>query len=322
MKNRLLIFFGLLIFSVTVFSQPRLYNRRVAIYVDKETSTLLDATVHKNIRGTFLNILKANGYEVEADSLAEKIAHELKKQNDIKTGTKQISPKVTTVFYVFSTNHIDNSLQLSVSVIGVGEENYQEEIQNEKSYIPFSLFIDNQINSTDLLTYEVANALGLLDNYAVGRKMLEDLARWKSETDYITDSEKKKYTALSFLPPVNQFRSHTSKGTANGIAILTGYGVSVGTFIWSTTAYAANKRKLENISVDLSEADKAKDYYKGQMDICRGGQIASSILFLGSYIFGVANALTNRDSYQKKTNFAISPAALENGAGIALLYNF
>lgn len=322
MKNRLLIFFGLLIFSVTVFSQPRLYNRRVAIYVDKETSTLLDATVHKNIRGTFLNILKANGYEVEADSLAEKIAHELKMQNDIKTGTKQISPKVTTVFYVFSTNHIDNSLQLSVSVIGVGEENYQEEIQNEKSYIPFSLFIDNQINSTDLLTYEVANALGLLDNYAVGRKMLEDLARWKSETDNITDSEKKKYTALSFLPPVNQFRSHTSKGTANGIAILTGYGVSVGTFIWSTTAYAANKRKLENISVDLSEADKAKDYYKGQMDICRGGQIASSILFLGSYIFGVANALTNRDSYQKKTNFAISPAALENGAGIALLYNF
>lgn len=322
MKNRLLIFFGLLIFSVTVFSQPRLYNRRVAIYVDKETSTLLDATVHKNIRGTFLNILKANGYKVEADSLAEKIAHELKKQNDIKTGTKQISPKVTTVFYVFSTNHIDNSLQLSVSVIGVGEENYQEEIQNEKSYIPFSLFIDNQINSTDLLTYEVANALGLLDNYAVGRKMLEDLARWKSETDNITDSEKKKYTALSFLPPVNQFRSHTSKGTANGIAILTGYGVSVGTFIWSTTAYAANKRKLENISVDLSEADKAKDYYKGQMDICRGGQIASSILFLGSYIFGVANALTNRDSYQKKTNFAISPAALENGAGIALLYNF
>ncbi len=144
------------------------------------------------------------------------------------------------------------------------------------------------------------------------------------EADLIAkhDGEQRKYTALSFLPPVNQFCAHTSKGTANGIAILAGYGVSVSTFIWSTTSYSANKRRLDNVSSDLAEADKAREYYNGQMDICRGGQIASGILFIGTYIYGVANALANRDAYQKKTEVSLAPVAYDNGAGIALVYRF
>lgn len=144
------------------------------------------------------------------------------------------------------------------------------------------------------------------------------------EADLIArhDGDQRKYMVLSFLPPVNQFRAHTSKGTANGIAILTGYGVSVGTFILSTTSYSANKRRLDNVSPDLAEADKARDYYKGKMDLCRGGQIASGILFIGTYIYGVANAFANRDSYQKKTDLSLAPVAYDNGAGIALVYRF
>ena len=135
--------------------------------------------------------------------------------------------------------------------------------------------------------------------------------------------ERGKYTALSFLPPVNQFRSHTSKGTANGIAIVSGYTVSIGGLIWSTVAFNGYKRSYDNVSVDLTEADKARKYYKDKMDFCRGGQIASGILFLGSYVYGVVNALTNRGTYQNHcANVSFAPIAYDNGAGIALVYNF
>lgn len=154
------------------------------------------------------------------------------------------------------------------------------------------------------------------------KQYLDDIDQAKAKQDSLAKKEERAYTARCFLPPVNQFRAHTSKGTANGIAILAGYGISVGTFIWSTTSYSANKRRLDNVSPDLAEADKAREYYKGQMDICRGGQIASGILFIGTYIYGVANALANRDSYQKKTEVSLAPVAYDNGAGIALVYRF
>ncbi len=137
--------------------------------------------------------------------------------------------------------------------------------------------------------------------------------------------EQRKYTLRSFLPPVNQFSSPTSSGTVNGIAIVSGYVLSIGGFIWCTASYNNNRRRYDNVSIDLTEADKARAYYKGQMDICRGGQIASAILFAGTYIYGVANALANRDAFRgitKDTSMKIAPVAYDNGAGIALVYKF
>lgn len=146
----------------------------------------------------------------------------------------------------------------------------------------------------------------------------------KIEKKIVMDAIKKdnSYTALSFLPPVNQLRSHTSKGTKNSVAILAGYGISVSTFIISTNSYNANKRKFDNISVDLTESNKAREHYNGQMDICRGGQIASGILFVCTYLYGVHNALANRNTYQKNSNVSFVPVTYDNGAGVSLVYYF
>lgn len=320
MKNRITIL--LLLIPMTSFSQNALDSaRKVDVYIDK-ASTYNDAALHESILIIFKDILHTNDIYSHPDSAALNRAIMHKRNNAISHGNTQNRPKETSSQYVIKVDTLGHMLQLSVNVT---EVNILDEIKSKQCAVPLDLFFNNKKECTELVTYEVANALGLLGTSEL-KDTLDSLIRWKTETiqkaQSATDSEKRKYTALSFLPPVNQFRSHTSKGTANGAIILTGYGVSVGAFIWSTTAYAANKRKLENISVDISEADKAKEYYKGQMDISRGGQIASGILFAASYIYGVANALANRDSYQKKISIAISPAVLDNGAGIALVYKF
>lgn len=323
MRNRFHIILSivLLLSPIVCFSQTN-EGRRVAMYVDVANSSLKDQAVHKNIRSTFHNILDSNGFDIVPDSTASEMASRYRKSNAIRTGTHQTAQKETSLLYILSIDDINEIVQLTVSVIDV---NLRTEPQNKQSSISREFFSNHSLECTELITYEVASSLGLTRADGLKNK-LDSLREWERETKKkeqdIMEDKQRKYTALSFLPPVNQFRAHTSKGTANGIAILAGYGVSVGTFIWSTTSYSANKRRLDNVSPDLAEADKAREYYKGQMDICRGGQIASGILFIGTYIYGVANALANRDSYQKKTEVSLAPVAYDNGAGIALVYRF
>ena len=171
-----------------------------------------------------------------------------------------------------------------------------------------------------LVAYEIITKFfGLTEQT---QKILETLR--DSEDDFLKRVELN-YTALSFLPPINQFRSGTRQGKTNGWAILTGYTVSIIGFGVSTHYYNENKRNFEGVTVDLSEAEKARNYYKSKMELYCGGQIASGILFFGTYIYGVANALAKRDTYSgvsKNTSMKIAPVAYDNGAGIALVYSF
>lgn len=325
MNNRVLFFLPivLLFCQVEGFSQAG-EGRRVAIYVDPAQSTFKDAVVYKNVRGTFHNILDANGYEIAPDSTASRMANEYRKGNYIRTGIAQ-GKKITELLYLFTVDTIDDNLQLSVSVIEVEQ---RKEPQNKKSYISRSFFSKHKIKCTDLIAYDLAHQLGLITTVALNNQLVS-LNKWKENTmreeKGIVSDEKMKYTALSLLPPVNQFSSKTQKGKANGIAILAGYGISVGSFIYCTASYNANKRKYEGVTIDLSEADKAREHYKGQMDLCRTGQIASGILLAGTYVYGVANALINRGAYQdtpRESGMIIAPTAYGNGAGLALVYRF
>lgn len=223
------------------------------------------------------------------------------------------------------------------------EENYYFRISHtsststlDKSWSsePYSIDWLEKEDAQELIALEMLanwDGVGLNDSQERRQKELlgkkaqfeHEMEQQREEQRRLEKKEREKYTALSFLPPVNQFRSKTSKGTANGIAIVSGYTVSIGGFIWSTVAFNGYKRSYDNVSVDLTEADKARKYYKDKMDFCRGGQIASGILFIGSYVYGVVNALTNRDTYQSCcTNVSFAPIAYDNGAGIALVYKF
>lgn len=325
MKNKffLLVILMSILGAIDCHSQS-VHKGRVAIYMDINNSSYKDTRAYKNIRSSFHNIIESYGFEVAPDSTAAKMAADFRKSNATRTGTKQRQSKTTDSLYIFSLDILSEYVQLSVSVI---DNEGRKETQNKQRAIPKSLFHDNIVKSTELLTFEVAASLGLVQSETL-MNQLASLRMWESDTMSeklsIIDAERNKYTAMSFLPPLNQFRSHTPKGRANGIAILSGYGVSIGSFIWCTTSYQANKRKLNSISVDLSESAKAREHYRTQMDICRGGQIASGILFVGTYIYGVANSLANRGVYQKGSDKELSvvPAAYENGAGIALVYRF
>lgn len=301
-------------------------GERVAVYVDASASSYYDLGVYKIVRGAFSDILRSsNGVDVVPDSTASRLAHDYRKSNAIRTGTNQADKKKTTTLYYCTIDIINENVQLSVSAIDI---ELRVELYNKRNSISSEFFFVHTSECAELLSYRVADSIGLVNNRVLKDK-LDSLNRWEAATkdseQNVRDSEKKKYIALSFLPPVNQFSSQTPKGTANGIAITSGYIVSIGGFIWSSTVYSANKRRYDNVSVDLTEADKARAYYKSQMDICRAGQIASAILFAGTYIYGVANALANRNNYSGTSNVtstSIAPVAYDNGAGIALVYSF
>ena len=158
-----------------------------------------------------------------------------------------------------------------------------------------------------------------------GKRVFNSLKQYEADLNKGIVDKQIQYTLLSLLPPVNQFRSQTQKGKANGIAILAGYGASIGGFLISTAWYNDNKRKLGNVTVDLAEAEKAREYYRRNMRLCQAGQVASGILFVGSYVYGVANALSNRSIYlgaPKDSGMKIAPTAYRNGAGLELVYQF
>lgn len=324
MKNK---FFFLVILmsilgAIDCYSQS-VRKGRVAIYMDINNSSYKDTRAYKNIRSSFHNILESYGFEVAPDSTEIKIITKIQKDNEVAFEWIADDGIPTDSLYMFALDVLGEHIQLTVSVNDI----HQIQTQNKQRAISTSLLHDNILKSIELLTFEVAASLGLIQSETL-MKQLASLRMWESDTMSeklsIIDAERNKYTAMSFLPPLNQFRSHTPKGRANGIAILSGYGVSIGSFIWCTTSYQANKRKLNSISVDLSESAKAREHYRTQMDICRGGQIASGILFVGTYIYGVANSLANRGVYQKDSDKELSvvPAAYENGAGMALVYRF
>lgn len=323
MKNKvyIILLFVAFLFSIDCHSQS-VQAGRVAIYMDMDNSSYNDAKMHKNVRSTFHKVLESKGYEVAPDSTASQMAAEYRKSNAIRFGTNQVNGTPTNLLYIFSVDRYNEYIQLSVIVIDIER---RKETQNTHSDISLKTMSNNPIKATELLTFEVAAELNLITSDTM-KSTLKSLRKWESDIaraeQQTYETEQRRYTLTSFVPPLNQFRSHTSKGTANGIAILGGYGVSVGTFIWSTVSYNENRRKLDNISIDLTEAEKAREHYRNQMDICRGGQIASGILFIGTYIYGVANSLANRDHYQNKRDVTIAPTAYENGAGIALVYKF
>lgn len=154
------------------------------------------------------------------------------------------------------------------------------------------------------------------------KKYMDNIAQAKATQDSLTKKEERAYTARCFLPPVNQFLSGTSKGNVNGWAIVGGYSVSILTFSLSTIDYGVKKRRYDNVSVDLAEADKEREFLNSKMCRDRGFQIASGILFACTYLYGVLDAFANRDTYQKKTELSFAPVAYDNGAGLGIVYRF
>lgn len=290
----------------------------------------INKNIVEHIFNTITESLINNGFILEPDSEQSKKLYAQNNRNEAFTGDiPQYSP-ITGGVYTFYCNV-------------TSEENYYFRIGHATNTRAFDKSWSSEPCSIDWLEKEDAQELialemlanwdgvGLNDSQERRQKELlgkkaqfeHEMEQQREEQKHLEKKEREKYTALSFLPPVNQFRSKTSKGTANGIAIVSGYTVSIGGFIWSTVAFNGYKRSYDNVSVDLTEADKARKYYKDKMDLCRGGQIASGILFIGSYVYGVVNALTNRDTYQScYTNVSFAPIAYDNGAGIALVYKF
>lgn len=290
----------------------------------------ISKNIVEHIFNTITESLINNGFILEPDSEQSKKLYAQNNRNEAFTGDiPQYSP-ITGGVYTFYCNE-------------TSEGNYKFRISHatntralDKSWSSESYSIDwlEKEDAQELIALEMLagwDEVGLNDSQKNRQTELVDkkaqfeleMEQQREEQRRLEKKEREKYTALSFLPPVNQFRSKTSKGTANGIAIVSGYTVSIGGFIWSTIAFNGYKRSFDNISVDLTEADKARKYYKDKMDLCRGGQIASGILFIGSYVYGVVNALTNRDMYQpQRTDITFAPVSYSNGAGIALVYKF
>lgn len=323
-SSTIILFLITLLNPILCQSQP-VSGDRVAVYVDVSGSSYYVSGVDKIIRGAFQNILDSNGLEVVPDSTASRIAHDYRKSNAIRTGTTQEVQKKTTTLYYFTIDKISDNVQLSVSVVN---NELRKETQNKRNSIAWEFFSRHTSECSELLSYRVAESLGLVNTRDL-KHALDSLNRWESETKReeqgFRDAENNKYTALSFLPPVNQFRSGTRQGKNNGWAIITGYTVSIIGFSVSTHYYNKNKRNFEGVTVDLSEAEKARNYYRSKMDLYCGGQIVSGVLFFGTYIYGVANALANRGTYMgitKDTSMKIAPVAYDNGGGIALVYRF
>ncbi len=325
MRTSLIILFCIvsLLNNQVSFCQER-HGGRVAIHFENRDNNW--ESLYNNVRECFNNILRSNGLEPVNDSTATSLAHRYRTDNEVRAPNEDDSSygenpeKTTDSLYVFSVRETRDSIYLSVTVTDI-KQDYPTQSQNSK--IAKDLLTNNPDQGAKYLTFSVASSLGLIPSNS---NELTSLLQWENNmrqsAQDVEDNKRKQYTLLSFLPPVNQFQSHTSKGTANGIAISTGYAISIGGFIWSTASYNINKRRYDDVSVDLSEADKARAYYNSNMDMCRGGQIASAVLFAGSYIYGVVNALSNRSTYQSNHQITLAPMAYENGGGIALVYVF
>lgn len=328
MKRVFLALFAV-VFTAPVFAQNTTDSIKVQFSIsDSLDYSLLDSRIIKHVYRIIVDYINDKGYVQDPDDhefnqilkleSKDEFFANLKPSthNPVKGGIYNLKFEITSEQRcLFIMTHLTKQ---GGDKIENNTDSYSIDwLQNEQAQklVAYEL-IEKCFGSTEA----VRTTLNELRN--VKKEYEESIESAKREQEDLINKENKKYTALSFLPPVNQLRSHTTKGTINGVAILAGYGISISSFIISTNSYNANKRKFDNISVDLTESNKAREHYKGQMDICRGGQIASGILFVGTYIYGVANALANRNTYKKNSNVSFVPVTYDNGAGVALVYNF
>lgn len=305
--------------SLNAFSQE---GHKAMCTIEISDSTQAHQAVLLSVRECFSNLVEAHGGKVSTTDLDVRVAmNEMNTQNYNDLDGNYTIPDDAAIDYKYQFWITEDKDSYTVWSRRIGKT--KAEFERERGITKKNHHLAYP-EIRELIAYELFKSY----NYPLSGDELVRLNILQRKENELTDGDKREqghYTTLSFLPPVNQFSSHTSKGTTNGIAIMSGYALSIGGFIWSTTAYNANKRRYDNVTVDLAEADKAKAYYQGQMDICKGGQIASVILFAGTYIYGVVNALANRNVYHRvpgDTSMIIAPTAYDNGAGIALVYRF
>jgi hypothetical protein len=317
MRNRAFLCLVFICISLSAFSQE---ENKVMCTIEITDSTSAHQAILLDVRQSFSNLVEAHGVTVSTTDLDVRVAmNEMNTQNYNDLDGNYTIPDDTAIDYKYQFWITEDNDSYTVWSRRIGKT--KAEFERERGITKMKHLV-NFPEIREFIAYEMFKSY----KYQLTGDEWEKLNFLQQKESEYKDVEKRSqghYTALSFLPPVNQFGSHTSKGTANGIAIISGYALSIGGFIWSTTSYNVNKRRFDNVSVDLAEAEKARNYYKGKMDLCRGGQIASAVLLAGSYIYGVVNALTNRDTYQKKEmKVKFAPVAYDNGAGLALVYNF
>ena len=323
MKKALILIVTIL-FCTIALAQRNSDMEMVDIQIADENSSILI-----NIRTSLRVIIQEHKYLVKLNDEARALRNDMiddnaraiiQRSNGQQTGYEYKDTVLTRLTIKLSL--LEGKDYYQVAHIMVEPDKPDDKTKGEE--ISKSKYLLSHREIQRLVAYEIFERYFVMSDEA--RRTFVELQSFEAEIEKKMSEEQARYTLLSFLPPVNQFSAPPlSGGKANGIAIVSGYTLSIGGFIWCNASFNANKRRYDNVSVDLTEADKARAYYKGQMDICRGGQIASAILFAGTYIYGVANALANREAYSgvsKDTSMKIAPVAYGNGAGIALVYRF
>lgn len=305
-----------LLFVQPIFAQNS-GRKVVAIHIDNKDNMSNQQDLLRDVNAYLHKVFEQNGYALASVELEDRVwANMLEEQNFIDANVRGKNGEPIDYIFSISLEYYANDYKFYSKRIGTINTDYRQSVPIVKN----RKIIDEQD-----IRYLIA--LEIVDNYdklsATNQTLLVKLHDKEQEMIDSWRRIDRRYEVLSFLPPVNQLRSHTSKGRRNGIAILTGYSISVGTFIGSTISYNANKRKLDNVSIGLAEANKAKELYNRNMDICRGCQIASAALFVGSYIYGVANAFANKSDYQNNLNVTIAPITYDSGgAGLAFVIKF
>lgn len=317
---------ALLCMYATSFAQPAM-REMVEINIDKTSE---QANLLVEIKAYMAVLLYNQG--IIATRLDEETLNQIGKINikNERAFRDYIIPKDTLqMTYSYRIGATEDSGEISITSERHGQNSGKS---LEIRPIKVEPALASESVAKELIAYDIVSAYYALskeENYALTEDNTIRYEYLKGEVQKIVDNreaEAKKrdsnYTLMSFLPPVNLFRSHTKRGTANGIGICAGYAASIGGFIVSTTSYNASKRNYDTVASGSPEAEKARNHYQGNMDKCRAGQIASAGLFAATYIYGVVNALSNRDAYQGQNKLSLAPIAYNNGAGLAIVYKF
>ena len=329
MKPRLLFLFILLATCISIHASAQ--NKADGLIDIRITPE--DDPVLGDIKTSLKDIIQKHGIELELRDDARDYRNTLNQENSRRSLLKQEGlniPKDT----LMTLKGISLSIRRAPDAYSI----FHEAVEPDKQYDASNgeeimkkacLLSGNEFSDADkramcrLVAYEIFDRYFVLSEEGEREKRsLED-----KETDLTARHEKAvgsaaaNYTLLSFVPAVNQFRSHTPKGTANGIAVIAGMGLSTGAFIISTSKKAEYRRKIDGVTVDLTEAEKEREFLRGKAKSWGNVQLASAIVFAGSYIYGVLDALViNKSTYQK--SISLSPVAYEGGAGVSLVYRF
>jgi hypothetical protein len=280
-----------------------------------------------NVRTSLNDIIKKHKILVKLDDDARHLRNQLIDDNSgvimqisegKRTGYEDIDSVITRMAIRLSLKEDKNSYYLNHIKVEPGkpydDTNSGEEIIKNKNIL-------EDRNIQRLVAYEVFERYFELIE---GREEKFKLEQYESELWKSINRENKTYAALSFLPiPYNQLRSNTKKGLINSGVIIGGYVLSSWSLKRFNDKWQSEKNEFNNISDDEPEADEKRKFHKDNITKYENYQIVCGGMLVVTYLYSVMDALwLSKDNYQKNSKLTITPAAYDNGAGVALVYRF